>query len=115
MIYVGRDAISVRGRTVSSGVERIIYASRGDDASPAPNSVVAAPDGKTIYFKAHDKQGHASFWRIPASGGAPQLLVRFPNLLHRSNRADFGVTASRFYFTFEDQQSNIWVANVTPP
>ena len=71
-------------------------------------------DGSTTFFTSHDG-GRAAFWSVPAAGGQPKLLVRFANPAHRSNRRDFSVDAKRIYFTIEDQQSNIWVADVKAP
>ena len=98
----GRVRTLYTGSTSTSGVR------------PRPETVFWSADGSTLFFKAHD-EGRASLWSVPAAGGAPKLLVRFPNPLRRSNRRDFSVYAKRFYFTLEDQQSNIWVADVRSP
>jgi hypothetical protein len=75
-------------------------------------SVVVSEDGRTLYFKSHDVQGQASLWAVPLSGGRPRLLVRFDASLGSSNRPDFAAGAGRFFFTIEDRQSDIWVAQV---
>ena len=69
-------------------------------------------DGKRIFYKAHDDEGRTSFWSVSAHGGAPQLLVRFPNADRQSNRGDFAVDATRFYFAIEDRQSDVFVAEM---
>ena len=69
-------------------------------------------DGKRIFYKAHDAEGRTSFWSVSAHGGAPQLLVRFPNADRQSNRGDFTVDATRFYFAIEDRQSDVFVAEM---
>lgn len=81
---------------------------------PQAESVFWSTDGTTLFFKSHD-EGRASFWSVPVAGGQPTLLVRFSNPAHRSNRRDFSVDAKRIYFTIEDQQSNVWVADVKAP
>ena len=49
---------------------------------------------------------------MSAHGGAPQLLVRFPNADRQSNRGDFAVDATRFYFAIADRQSDMFVAEM---
>src|SRR5436190_3374461 len=116
VVSVGVDPVSVRVTAVTQGGRsRTLYAPSTDPADPRPELVVPSVDRKWVFFKTHDTQGRASFWRIPAAGGTPQLLVEFPNPLRRSNRPDFSVDASRFLFTIEDQQSNIWAADIAKP
>lgn len=69
-------------------------------------------DGKRIFYKVHDAEGRTSFWSVSAHGGAPQLLVRFPNADRQSSRGDFAVDATRFYFAIEDRQSDVFVAEM---
>ena len=73
-----------------------------------------AADGRSLIFKSHDADGRASFWSIPASGGVPRLLARLPDLARPSHRADFSADGKRLYFTIEDKQSNIWIADIAP-
>jgi hypothetical protein len=49
---------------------------------------------------------------VSAAGGRPRLRVRFDDLGRPSNRRDFAVDAQRFYFTIEDRQSDVYVAEV---
>jgi Tol biopolymer transport system component len=93
-----------------SGASRQIYAP-GAGEQPAELAVFA-PSGRELYFKSHDAQGRASFWSIPATGGRPRLLVRFADPAWSSNRFDFASDGRRFYFTVEDRQSDVWVAEV---
>jgi hypothetical protein len=75
-------------------------------------SVAASDDGRTVYFKSHDSDGRASIWRVPVGGGRPQLVVRFTDPTRESSRADFAAGAGRFFFTLEDRQSDIWIAEI---
>ena len=59
-----------------------------------------------------DQQGRARLWSLPAAGGTPRLLVQFLDLTRPSNRRDFSHDDKRFYFTIEDHQSDIWVAEL---
>ena len=82
---------------------------------PAPAASNVSDDGATIYFKSHDAQQRASFWSVPAAGGRPTLLVRFTDPLRESVRRDFAAGAGQFFFTLEDRQADIWIAEVLPP
>jgi TolB protein len=82
------------------------------EAAPKAEHVRWSPDGRTVYYKAHDTEGHASLWSVSAAGGAPRLLVRFPNPDRQSSRRDFAVDSRRLYFTIEDRQSDVFVAEM---
>jgi Tol biopolymer transport system component/DNA-binding SARP family transcriptional activator len=71
-----------------------------------------SPDGRTVYYKAFDREGHASFWSVPAAGGAPRLLVRFDDPARQSNRPEFAVDGTRFFFTIGEQASDIWTVEL---
>jgi serine/threonine-protein kinase len=83
-------------------------------AAPAGELARYSPDGRTVYYKAHDIEGHASFWAVNAAGGTPRLLVRFPNPDRQSSRRDFAVDGRRLYFAIEDRQSDVYVAELIP-
>lgn len=76
--------------------------------------VTWSADGKSLIFKAHDDRGRASFWRASIAGGPPKQLALLNDLARPSNRRDFHADARRIYFTIEDKQSNVWVAEVVP-
>jgi Tol biopolymer transport system component len=96
---------------VDSGASRMLYAPGAD--GPPVTGLEVSRDGTTIYFKSHDSMGRASFWSIPAAGGKPRVLVRFTDLTRASIRGDFAVGAGQFFFTLEDRQADILVAEVT--
>jgi len=95
-----------------SRATRVAYAPSGP-ADPRVEGVAVSEDGQTLYFKSHDAEQRASFWALPFAGGKPRLLVRFTDPLRPSIRPDFAVGAGQFFFTFEDRQADIWVADVT--
>ncbi len=70
-------------------------------------------DGRTIYCKAYDDAGQASFWSVPASGGKPELLVRFDDPSRQSTRSEFASDREIFYFTLANYESDIWVGELT--
>jgi hypothetical protein len=67
---------------------------------------------EALESRGDDSKVRTSFWSVSAHGGAPQLLVRFPNADRQSNRGDFAVDATRFYFAIEDRQSDVFVAEM---
>src|SRR3989449_199397 len=69
-------------------------------------------DGRSIYFKAANREGRASFWALPATGGRPRRLVRFDDPARPSYRSDWATDGQRFYFTINDRQSDIYVAEL---
>ncbi len=79
---------------------------------PPADDCLWSPDGRTLYFKAHDVQGRASFWSVSVEGGAPRMLVRFGDMGRQSARKDFAMDGRRFFFTIEDRQSDVFVAEV---
>jgi len=95
-----------------SGSHRTAYRTAENTADPRAEEVHWSADGSALYFKSHDAQGRASIWSVPVSGGNPRLLVRFDDPSRTSNRTDFATDGTWFYFTLEDRQSDIWVADV---
>ncbi len=95
-----------------SGAQRDLYVPH--DREPLAELAIFAASGREIYFKSHDARGRASFWSIPVTGGHPRLLVRFDDLARASNRFEFASDGKRFYFTVEDRQSDIWIADLAP-
>jgi Tol biopolymer transport system component len=71
-----------------------------------------SPDGRTLYYKAHDAQGRASFFAVNAAGGRPRLLVRFNDLNRPSSRRDFATDGKRLFLAIEDRQSDVFVAEL---
>jgi Tol biopolymer transport system component len=94
-----------------SGKQRDLYVPSAGD--PLAELAIFAANGRELYFKSHDARGRASFWSIPVTGGRPRLLVRFDDPARASNRFEFASDGKRFYFTIEDRQSDVWVAETT--
>jgi dipeptidyl aminopeptidase/acylaminoacyl peptidase len=93
-----------------SGPQRDVYVPGPND--PLAELAIFSPSGRELYFKSHDARGGASFWSIPVEGGRPRLLLRLDDPTRASNRFDFASDGKRFYFTMEDRQSDIWLAEV---
>jgi serine/threonine-protein kinase len=96
-----------------SGSARGVYAPVATSSDPQAADLQWSADGRRIFFKSHDAQGRAALWGVSATGGRPQLLVRFNDPLRPSNRRDFAADAKYFYFTMEDRQSDVWVADIS--
>lgn len=94
------------------GEPRVVYRPSPGSDDPDPERVIVSGDARTLYFKSHDSAIRASLWSVPVSGGEPRLLVRFDDPSRPSIRSDFAVGAGRFFFTIEDRQSDIWVAEM---
>ena len=71
-----------------------------------------SPDGSSVFVKAVDSEGRASFWAADPSGGIPRLLVRFDDPARPSGRREFATDGKHLYFTIENRQSDIWVVEV---
>jgi Tol biopolymer transport system component len=98
---------------VASRNARVVYAPAGPE-DPVAGSAKMSEDGRTIYFKSHDAAHRASLWGVSFDGGKPTMLVRFNDPLRASNRPDFAVGAGQFFFTLEERQADIWVADAIP-
>ncbi|HET7459583.1 MAG TPA: protein kinase [Gemmatimonadaceae bacterium] len=93
-----------------SGAPRDLYVP--GEGGPSAELAIFSADGRAVYFKSHDARGRATFWSLPATGGRPRLLARFDDPARASNRFDFASDGRRFYFTIEDRQSDVWIAEV---
>jgi len=93
------------------GATETLYTPVGP-SDPIAWSVAVSEDQRTLYFKSADEAGYTTFWSIPTTGGKPRLLVRFADPTRQSLRPDFAVAGGKFFFTIEDRQADIWVAEV---
>ncbi len=91
--------------TLSSGATRTVARLAGGPG------VYWAPDGR-LYVKTHDARGRAYIWQV-IEGKPLRLMVRFPDLDRTSSRPDFAADRTHFYFTLEDRESDVFVADVT--
>ena len=95
---------------LDSGTQRDLYIPGPGD--PVAELATFSADGREIYFKSHDARLRASFWAIAVTGGRPRLLVRFDDPAKASNRFEFASDGKRFYFTVEDRQADVWIAEL---
>jgi dipeptidyl aminopeptidase/acylaminoacyl peptidase len=88
---------------------------RRDYALPAgvvPLNARWSPDGRVIYLKGTDRAGRAVFWALAPAGGPPRLLMRFDDPTRSSSREEFMTDGRRLYFTMDDRQSDVYVADL---
>jgi Tol biopolymer transport system component len=109
IVYGRAGAIEIL--SLDSGEHRVIYEPTAD-GDPESEAVELADDGRLVYFKSHDAAGRASIWSLPVAGGRPRLLVEFTDPDRPSLRPDFAAGGGRFFFTTEDRQSDVWVADI---
>jgi serine/threonine-protein kinase len=83
--------------------------------APLVAQAIWAPDGRTLYLKVHDEQGLTSFWSVNAQGGRPRELIRFVDPEWQSVRNDFTTDGKRLFFSVEDRQADIFVAQLLAP
>lgn len=94
------------------GEPRILVSSHDPATIPVPRFPEWSADGRVVYYKARDAEGHSSFWSVPALGGKPKLLVRFDNPSRKSVRPEFSTGGFRFFFTLTENESDIWVMDL---
>jgi serine/threonine-protein kinase len=99
--------------TPDSGAARTVLDAATSDGVFA-ESVVWSSDSRTIYFKAHDVAGRATFWSIPLAGGRPTLVLRFDDLTRPSDRAEWSAGSGHMYYATDNRQSNVWVMEAAP-
>jgi len=94
------------------GDSRVLVSSHDPATIPVPLFPEWSADGRVVYYKARDAEGHSSFWSVPALGGKPKLLVRFDHPSRKSIRPEFSTDGFRFFFTLTDNKSDLWVMDL---
>ncbi len=94
------------------GEPRILVSSHDPANVPVPRFPEWSRDGRVVYYKASDAEGHSSFWSVPALGGKPKLLVRFDSPSRKSIRPEFSTDGFHFFFTLTENKSDIWVMDL---
>jgi Tol biopolymer transport system component len=94
----------------SAGPPRPPTALLSYDGSGIAGSPISSADGRMLL--AHNRRG---LWGVPRSGGSPRELVRFDDPLHPHATIARSVAGygGYLYFTLQNLQGNIWVAQVT--
>jgi hypothetical protein len=90
---------------------KLLYA-RSSPTDPQPTLLLWGPDSRTLYFRSRDTSGHALFWSLSITGGAPRLIAKLDDLAHPSYRNDFSTDGKHIYFGINDRQSDISVVEL---
>ena len=107
------DGSDLQIAPADGGPQRILLLAPVPGTTVMPASARWSPDGRLVYFLGIDGQGRSSFWSIPATGGAPTLLVSFDDPTRESNRSEFTTDGKRLYFTLAHKDGDVWVMEIT--
>jgi serine/threonine-protein kinase len=108
--YVGSGTL--RLISPDGGPPLLLAEGRTDIGDWVPVFPEWSSDSRTVFFKAHDVRGNASFWSVPVTGGVPRMLVRLDDPMSPSLRPEFTTDGERFFFTIGKQESDIWVMDL---
>jgi Tol biopolymer transport system component len=108
--FIGPDS-TVSVAPSDSGRGRVLYPRNPTD--PKPEAADWSDDGRTLFFKTHDAIGRAAIWSIPATGGAPRVLVRMTDVNRPSSRPEMAAGGGYLFFTLTERESDVWVAEAS--
>jgi Tol biopolymer transport system component len=74
-----------------------------------------SPDGRSILTRSTNRNGDATFWRVPLNGAAPHLLLTFDGQGPKPSRGGWGIHGNRIVYTAPAQHSDVWVMEVQKP
>jgi Tol biopolymer transport system component len=116
--YLGRSGVEViapdgSGHRVLISDASLLAKRLATLPADGPEFAVWSADSKTVIVKI-TVAGHATFWTVPAAGGAPRMVARFENPSFAGSRQEFASDGKRIFFTADDRQSDIKVMEVRP-
>ena len=114
IVFVGADG-SVQSVAADSGPVRTLYSPRPTGDDPLAQTVKWSADANVVYIKGRDAAGRGGIWSVAVADGHTRLLVRLDDPLHPSDRPDFSTDGRRLFFTIDDRQSDIWIAELKRP
>ncbi|HEX7124094.1 MAG TPA: hypothetical protein VF178_17080, partial [Gemmatimonadaceae bacterium] len=77
-----------------------------------PLQVAFGHRSDVVYFHAVDSAAQAGFYEIPLRGGAPRLVLSFPDPGLRPRRPEFDTDGRRLYFTVATDESDVWMMHL---
>jgi Tol biopolymer transport system component/tRNA A-37 threonylcarbamoyl transferase component Bud32 len=107
----GRPGIRIATHNVGTGAEHLVLERPLGPDMPMGGTVSA--DRRSLIYKNEDRSGRPNIWMVPLSGGAPRLLVQFTNPDRPSYRPNVAASRTHLFFTIDDRQSDIAVAELT--
>ncbi len=110
-VVEGRRGVRLATRDVVSGTEHLVFEQPlGPDA---PRGAIVTADRRSLIYKTGEASGRTSLWMVPLASGTPRLLVRFSNPDRPSYRPrSFSASRTHLFFTIDDRQSDIAVADL---
>jgi Tol biopolymer transport system component len=103
------STVSLVTVSLQAGTRRVPYARRGP-GDPGVSSPRYALDGRILFLGIVG--GRRGFYAASAGSGPARLLVRFDDPLRQPWYAAFHSDGTRLFFTLDDRESDIWVADV---
>ena len=94
-----------------------VYVALPREAMPVPFGIWDwSPDGKSLYYVSEGpNKKRNGIWRVPAAGGTPRLVLWFDEGSDDLVRPWFRVRGNRIYLNRPDQQSDVWMTEVSAP
>jgi len=116
----GREIAFIKGDeiwllNIRTGTSRQLLRVGDPATDPVPELLQWAPDGRTIYYKAFDREGRSSIWALPGRGGTPRPLIRFDDPSRQSSRPEFDSDGKRLFFTLTEREADIWELDLNTP
>jgi len=62
-----------------------------------------------LYVHAIDRDSRHVFYEVPARGGTPRLVLRFPDVGKQPRRTEFDTDGRRLFFTVATDESDVWL------
>jgi serine/threonine protein kinase len=106
IVYTRDDAIEIL--TVDSRERDVVYDPGSDVRVLEPHW---SADEREVYFKRQDTSGMSAIWVASIEEGQAHALVQFDDPLRVSNRPELSGDGRAFYFTLENRQGDVWIAD----
>jgi serine/threonine-protein kinase len=84
-----------------------------EEGSPLAQSARWSQDGNTIYYIASMGGEVHGIWSVPASGGPSRMVAQLGDPSGRFPTWWFTVDGTRFYFTIQEFEANVWAELLT--
>jgi serine/threonine-protein kinase len=111
-IQLGRDSIILHG--IRDGSTRVLWRRRGLNV-PGFIRMKFLPDGSRMSIRGREQGGEGSYvlWELPSAGGELRQVVRFDDPRRQPHWGGWDTDGKRVYFTLDERESDIWVADIT--
>jgi Tol biopolymer transport system component len=107
IVYVDDRVGSVWVLSLGSRQPRLLI--EVEEGDPLAQSARWSQDGNTVYYVASMGGEVHSIWSVPASGGVSQVVAQLGDPSGRFPTWWFTVGGTRFYFTIQEFEADVWV------